>query len=171
MKPDWDALATEFQGSDNVLIADVDCTAGGKPLCDTKGVQGFPTIKSFTPGDDEGEDYKGSRDLAALKKFASELGPGCTVDTIENCTSEQKAKLDGYIAMDATARADKIAALSTRLKAAETAHDELLKSLQAQFKESQDALEKLKEETAPEVKILKAASPGPKKMKAAKDEV
>jgi hypothetical protein len=42
-------------------------------------VQGFPTIKSFTPGDDEGEDYKGSRDLAALKKFASELGPGVLI--------------------------------------------------------------------------------------------
>lgn len=27
------------------MIADVDCTAEGKSLCDEQGVQGFPTIK------------------------------------------------------------------------------------------------------------------------------
>jgi len=171
MKPDWDTLAAEFQGSDKVLVADVDCTAGGKPLCDSKGVKGFPTIKSFTPGDDEGEDYKGGRDLATLKTFAGNLGPGCTVDTIAECTPEQKAKLDKYMAMDAIERADKINALSTAMKEAETAHDELLKNLQEQFKNSQDGLEKLKEETAPEIKMLKAASPSPKKAGAGKDEV
>ena len=41
MKPDWDALAKEYEGSDKVLIADADCTAAGKPLCDKMGVRGL----------------------------------------------------------------------------------------------------------------------------------
>ena len=43
MKPDWDKLMEEFNSSDNQLIADVDCTGDGQPLCE--GVQGFPTLK------------------------------------------------------------------------------------------------------------------------------
>ena len=69
MKPDWDSLGSEYADSKTVLIADVDCTAAGKPLCDKYGVRGYPTIKYFNPPDEEGEDYKGGRDLAALKKF------------------------------------------------------------------------------------------------------
>ena len=171
MKPDWDSLAKEYEGSDKVLIADADCTAGGKPLCDQMGVRGFPTIKSFAPGDEDGEVYEGGRDLKSLKKFASELGPGCNIDNYDICTPEQKEKLDTYIAMDADTRISKIATLSSSLKDAESTHSKLLDSLQAQFKASQEALEKLKEETAPELKLLKAASPSTKKVAAKKDEV
>jgi hypothetical protein len=61
--------------------------------------------------------------------------------------------------------------MKEELSAAETAHNELLKQLQAQFKESQDALEKLKEESAPVIKMLKAASPAPAAAGKGKDEV
>ena len=40
MKPDWDTLAKEYEGSSQLLIADVDCTASGKALCEKYGVQG-----------------------------------------------------------------------------------------------------------------------------------
>ena len=61
MKPAWDSVAqTIAQTSDKVLIADVDCTAAGEPLCSRFGVEGFPTIKYFNPPDEEGEDYDGN---------------------------------------------------------------------------------------------------------------
>ena len=41
MKPTWDKLADEFNSGSKVLVADVDCTAGGKPLCDKVGVRGY----------------------------------------------------------------------------------------------------------------------------------
>ena len=41
MKPDWDKLVKEFDGHATTLVADVDCTAGGKPLCDKVGVRGY----------------------------------------------------------------------------------------------------------------------------------
>jgi len=171
MKPDWDSLGAKFKDSKTVVIADVDCTAGGKSLCDEKGVRGYPTIKYYNPPDEEGEDYKGGRDLAALTKFVeTELGPGCSVDAKENCSAEQLEALQKYIAMDATERSDKLAAMKKAMADAEEQHNELLKQLQATFKESQDALEKLKEESAPTIKLLKAATPSGKAA-AGKDEV
>merc|ERR1712151_208996 len=53
------------------LIADVDCTAAGKPLCEANGVQGFPTIKWGDPSNLE--DYDGGRDYDSLKKFAPRI--------------------------------------------------------------------------------------------------
>jgi len=171
MKPDWDSLGAEYKDSKTVIIGDVDCTAAGKPLCEKYGVRGYPTIKYFNPPDEEGEDYKGGRSLADLKKFAStELGPGCSVDTLENCSAEQKKELETYIAMPADERAKMLDDMKTELSAAEAKHEALLKELQATYKESMDSLEKLKETSAPKIKLLKAATPAPAAA-AAKDEV
>jgi len=171
MKPDWDSLGSTYADSKTVLIADVDCTAAGKPLCDKFGVKGYPTIKYFNPPDEDGEDYKGGRDLPALKKFVeTELGPGCSADTKENCSAEQLKELQTYMEMDASERATKLETMKSAMKKAEDDHNELLKTLQAQFKESQDGLEKLKEESAPVIKMLKAATPTAKAA-GGKDEV
>jgi len=172
MKPDWDTLGSEFKDSKTVVIGDVDCTADGKSLCEKHNVRGYPTIKYFNPPDEEGEDYKGGRTLDDLKKFAStELGPGCSVDTIDNCSDEQKKELETYVAMDADERASKLEALKTALAAAEATHEELLKTLQSTYKESMDGLEKLKEESAPQIKLLKAATPAAPAASKGKDEV
>jgi len=162
MKPDWDSLSSTYADSKTVVVADVDCTAAGKPLCDKYGVRGYPTIKYFNPPDEEGEDYKGGRDLATLKKFIeSDLGPGCSADTKENCSAEQLTELAKYMDMDPAERDAKLTSLKDALKKAEDDHNELLKTLQEQFKTSQDSLEKLKEESAPTIKMLKAATPKP----------
>jgi len=172
MKPDWDTLGSEFKDSKTVVIGDVDCTADGKSLCEKHNVRGYPTIKYFNPPDEEGEDYKGGRTLDDLKKFAStELGPGCSVDTIDNCSDEQKKELETYVAMDADERASKLEALKTALATAEATHEELLKTLQSTYKESMDGLEKLKEESAPQIKLLKAATPAAPAASKGKDEV
>jgi len=172
MKPDWDSLGSTYENSNKVVIADVDCTAAGKPLCDKYGVRGYPTIKYFNPPDEDGEDSKGGRDLPALKKFVeTELGPGCSVDKQENCSAEQLADLKKYIDMDPAEREALLTKTKDALKKAEDDHNELLKTLQSQFKESQDGLEKLKEESAPTIKLLKAATPAPAKAAAGKDEV
>jgi len=172
MKPDWDSLASKFKDSKKVLIADVDCTAAGKSLGDKSGVRGDPTIKYYNPPDEEGEDYKGGRDLPALIKFVeTELGPGCSVDAKENCSAEQLEALQKYVDMDATERSSKLESMKKALADAEEKHNELLKQLQATFKESQDGLEKLKEDSAPTIKLLKAATPKEGAAATGKDEV
>jgi len=159
MKPEWDTLASEFADSTKVLIADVDCTAGGEPLCKKYGVEGYPTIKSFTPGAEEGDKYEGGRDLESLRKHAEGLGPGCHIDTPENCSPEQKVQLDKFAAMSPQRREAKLNKLKNAIKKKETEHEMLQKSLSAQYEASNTALEKLKDEYSPQVKLLTAATP------------
>merc|ERR1719428_1995991 len=84
MKPAWDRLIKDFKDSKTALVADVDCTAAGKPLCDSNGVKGFPTIKYGDPNNLE--KYEGGRDYDSLKKFAEE-----ELEAIVNGTKDAKA--------------------------------------------------------------------------------
>eukprot|EP01083_Nonionella_stella_P263522 895102_1 len=77
MAPDWEKLSGEFEGYEVGLVADVDCTAEGKPLCDANGVKGFPTLKWGDPT--ALEDYQGGRSYDDLLKFATDnLKPICS---------------------------------------------------------------------------------------------
>lgn len=100
MKPAWDKLIDEFKGSPTSLVADVDCTAGGKELCEKHGVQGYPTIKYGDPTDLK--PYEGGRSFEDLKKFADEnLGPSCGPEHMELCSDEVKKKIEGFLKMSA----------------------------------------------------------------------
>jgi len=105
MKPAWDQLGGEFAASSSVLIADVDCTAEGQPLCDKYGVQGYPTIKYFKDGDTEGEDYRGGRDFDSLKGFVEEnLEVKCDVNDPSECSDKEKAYIEKMKAKSAEER-------------------------------------------------------------------
>jgi|TARA_B110000977_G_scaffold120668_1_gene155310 protein disulfide-isomerase-like protein len=108
MKPDWDSLMAEYESSENILVADVDCVGDGKDLCDKAGVKGFPTIKW---GDPENlSPYEGGRDLAGLKSFAASLKVPCNVETLENCDDQEKTlikELESSTATEITASVDK----------------------------------------------------------------
>ena len=158
MKPTWDKLADEFNSGSKVLIADVDCTAGGKDLCEKYGIQGFPTVKYFNPPDDEGEDYERGRGFDELKAFAEKLGPSCSAATIENCSEEQKAEIAEVSKMGPEKIAEELAAIKTAIKEAEEAHEKLLEGLQAQYEESNKGVEELKAKSKPRMKLLKSAS-------------
>jgi hypothetical protein len=107
MKPAWDQLTAEFKDSKTALIADVDCTAGGKDLCSEIGVKGYPTIKYGDPNNLE--DYKGGRDFASLKKFAEEnLGPSCGPANLDLCDDEKKALIEKFSKMPAAELEDAI---------------------------------------------------------------
>lgn len=89
MKPAWDSLGAEYEGSSSVVIADVDCTVE-QDLCSTMGVSGYPTIKYYKDGSKEGESYSGGRDLESLKKFTQdELEVKCDVENPEGCTEKE----------------------------------------------------------------------------------
>lgn len=158
MKPDWDKLSTEFASSSKVVLADVDCTGAGEPLCSRFGVEGFPTIKSFSPPDQPGEDYEGGRSYDELKEFASSLGPGCSAITKENCYAKQLAKLEELMKTPQEELIAEVDGLTKQLDEASTTHDELLKSLQAQYEASEEALGKLKKDLSPRIKLLRAAT-------------
>merc|ERR1719296_201410 len=90
---------TEYKDHESVLIADVDCTTEGKPLCEEVGVQGFPTIKYGDPNNLE--DYEGGRDLTALQTFAKEnLGPRCGPANLDLCDAGNKTMVEKFMKMD-----------------------------------------------------------------------
>jgi len=98
MKPDWDKLIDEHKGSTTSLVADVDCTESGKDLCETHGIEGFPTIKYGDPSDLKA--YEGGRDFNSLKSFAAEnLGPQCGPDYMSLCDDKKKKSIEKYLAM------------------------------------------------------------------------
>jgi len=130
MKPAWDKLAAEFKDSASAVVADVDCTAGGKDLCTEIGVRGYPTIKYGDPN--ALEDYKGGRDFDALKKFAEEnLGPTCGPAHIDLCDADKKAQIEKFSKMSAS-----------DLEAAVKEKTDTVEKLETDFKAFVDGLQK-----------------------------
>jgi len=132
MKPAWDELMDAYADSKDYLIADVDCTAEGKPLCSTHGVRGYPTIKYGNPADLK--DYKGKRDSEALKQFAEEnLKPLCTPRNLDRCSAANKENIKKFQAMDAAALDGLLATEEGELKEKEAAHNAKMKELEDEF--------------------------------------
>jgi len=145
MKPAWDKLMTEFAGHASAVVADVDCTAAGKSLCDEVGVKGFPTIKYGDPNNME--DYKGGRDFDALSKFATDnLGPKCGPNNLDLCDDAKKKQIEEFMALKAADLEAKIKEQDDASAAADKELEELLKSLQKQYEESTKAKDKKKED-------------------------
>jgi hypothetical protein len=159
MKPDWDKLMTEFKGHATILVADVDCTTAGKPLCDSNGVKGFPTIKWGAAGDLE--DYSGGRDFGDLQKFAAGLKPVCSVAAMDLCDDEQKAKIEAVQAMSVEDIDTAIAEAEAKGAAAEKLFEDELAKLQATYKQLQEdkdtALAEVKASGVGTLKSVKAA--------------
>lgn len=147
MKPDWDKLMDAYAGSATQLVADVDCTTGGKPLCESNGVRGYPTIKYGDP--DNLEDYQGGRDYAALKAFADEnLKPMCGPMNIDLCDDAKKAEINTFLAMSP----DDLAAAISKEEEKLTAADELFKTEVGKLQAKYEQLMKDKDETEASVK-------------------
>ena len=160
MKPDWDKLMDAFADSDSALIADVDCTADGKPLCDANGVRGYPTIKWGDPA--ALEDYKGGRDFDSLKKFAEEnLKPMCSPTNLDLCDDDKKAEIGKFMEM-AMEELDKAIAESEKLmedaeEAFKTGVSELQEAYQKLMTKKEETLEEIKNSGLGMMKAVKIA--------------
>merc|ERR1712193_67316 len=128
----------EYKGSSTALVADVDCTTGGKELCETHGVRGYPTIKWGDPS--AMEDYQGGRSLKDLQEFAAEnLKPVCSPTNIDLCDDEKKAEIKKFQDMS---DADLEAAIAEKKKLIKDAED----TFESSLKELQNTYEKLQKD-------------------------
>jgi len=139
----------EFADSKTALVADVDCTAAGKPLCDSNGVKGFPTIKYGNPADLQ--DYQGGRDFDALLEFANEnLGPTCSPDNLDLCDEDKKKEIAKFQEMGQEKLQEKIEELDGKISTAEETFNSELKKLQNAYeqlqKDKEDTIESAKNE-------------------------
>jgi len=146
MKPAWDALMDQYAGHKSTLIADVDCTGAGKPLCDSNGVSGYPTIKHGDPA--ALEDYSGGRDADSLKTFAEGLKPVCSPNNMDLCDDESRASLNKLLELSDADLTSQIEEGDAKIKAAEDHFSTELEKLQAQYQE----LVKTRDDTVASVK-------------------
>jgi hypothetical protein len=132
MAPDWEKLAKEWDGHDVGLVAEVDCTAEGRPLCDANGVKGYPSLKY---GDPAGlNDYQGSRAYSDLAKFAKEqLKPVCSVANIDLCDAGKKKQIESYEKMSVDDLNAAINAEEEKLTKAEDDFKDAVAKLQAEY--------------------------------------
>jgi len=140
MKPAWDKLMKKYKDHASILIADVDCTAAGKELCSTIGVQGYPTIKYGDPS--SLEKYEGGRTYKDLEKFAATLKPSCSPSNIDLCDEAQRKEIED---IESLSDEDLVAAIEegeAEIKAAEKLFETELEKLQATFKQLQEDKEK-----------------------------
>lgn len=72
MGPTWEQLAEMLNEEDsNVKIAKVDCTTDSS-VCSEQDITGYPTLKFFKVGVEEGVKFRGTRDLPSLTTFINE---------------------------------------------------------------------------------------------------
>lgn len=57
--------------SNNLKIAKVDCTTDSA-VCSEQDITGYPTLKFYKVGDDNGVRFRGTRDLPSLTNFINE---------------------------------------------------------------------------------------------------
>merc|ERR1712165_341735 len=152
MAPDWEKLAGEWEGNDIGLVAEVDCTADGKPLCDANGVKGFPTLKYGDPT--ALDDYQGGRTFSDLSSFATEnLKPICSPSKLELCDDEKKAEIEKLMAMGED---DINASITKEEKKLEDAEEEFKNEVQ----KLQEKYQSLMEEKDAKAAAVKAAGLG-----------
>merc|ERR1711972_1296783 len=133
-------MGSAFADSATVLIADVDCTTGGKSLCDSVGVRGYPTIKHGDPNDLQ--DYKGGRDFAALKKFAEGLGPQCSPANLDLCDAAKKKQIEEFQALGSAKREEMIKSKEAELAKLEADFKSFVDGLQKQYTEANEKKDK-----------------------------
>jgi len=164
MKPDWDKLMTKFADDPVRLIADVDCTAKGQPLCETHGIRGYPSIKHGDPA--ALEDYNGGRSYKDLETFASGLKPLCSPMNLDLCSDDEKSKIEELQALSSSDLDAKIKEEEEKISEAEKFFKEEVEKLQKKYTE----LDKEKEEKIKAVKdgglgIMKSVQVASKKKK------
>jgi len=151
MKPDWDKLIAAYKDHKETLIADVDCTTGGKSLCEQVGVRGYPTIKYGDPNDLQ--DYKGGRDFAALKKFAEGLGPQCGPANLDLCDAGKKKQIEEFVALSPEKREEMIKSKEGEITKLEADFKAFVDGLQKSYTEANEKKDK-------DIEAVKAAGLG-----------
>jgi len=152
MTPSWEKLMKEFEGNASAGVYDVDCTAAGKPLCDSNGVRGFPTIKWGDPN--ALEKYEGGRDFDSLQKFAQEnLKPVCSPANIDLCDDDKKKEIETFQAMSSDE-------LKAAIEAEEAKNEEAEKTFKSEVEKLQKKYESLQKDKEDAMKAVKDSGLG-----------
>uniref|UniRef100_A0A7S1F3G4 Peptidylprolyl isomerase n=1 Tax=Noctiluca scintillans TaxID=2966 RepID=A0A7S1F3G4_NOCSC len=120
MKPDWDRLAADYEGTNTALVAEVDCTAAGEPLCTKHDVTGYPRLMWGQAGDLVL--YTGARRYDDLLSFAEDhLGESCGPNTLSLCEDTHREAMERFAGMSLEKREAKSKGAKKAIEKAENA--------------------------------------------------
>jgi protein disulfide-isomerase A1 len=102
LAPEYEEAATELKDKD-IALAKIDCTEQ-QELCQSYGVEGYPTLKLFR-GVDNVQPYQGPRKAAAIVSYMTKqsLPPVSLLesgDSLEEFKTADKVVLVGYFSAD-----------------------------------------------------------------------
>lgn len=172
MAPDWDTLGKEYSNSKDILIGKVDCTVE-KDLCSKFKVSGYPTLKLFEPDENTiPEDYTKERTLESFKTFLSETitDAKCSMSTLESCSTEDRELVEKFASTKDTLTKD-IEEWNSEINNADKEEEELLKSLQKQYENKKEEVEKLTTKLQKKIKLARKVLKYTLPEKEQKDEV
>jgi len=126
-------------------------------------VKSYPTLKIFSPGETEGKDYNGGRDLAALQKEASKLGDmksgECHMTSLENCELWEIAEIERLKTKNPEWIADNLQRLQGEIDDLAAAHLAKRDRFRKIYDESLKNVDKLKEQYSALAKIDRMINP------------
>jgi len=95
LKPEFEKSGGDLLANDPpVTLAKVDCTEGGKDVCNKFEVRGYPTLKIFRNGE-LSADYNGPREAAGITKYMrAQVGPASKKLVDAEGAKAQLAKAD-----------------------------------------------------------------------------
>jgi len=117
MAPDFDKLRKDYADTPNVMVAMIDCTAGGQATCGEWGVQGYPSIKVVVDG--KTSEYNGAREYSAMKReVESKLNPrpACSLESKDACSPDARKILEASEKMSKAERSAKIKEVEQEIK-------------------------------------------------------
>ncbi|BDA40934.1 probable thioredoxin domain-containing protein 5 [Coccomyxa sp. Obi] len=80
LAPTWSQLADSYKDSEEVVIAQVDCTKE-KDVCEKAEVTGYPSLKSYYNGESHAT-FRGGRTLEALQNYVDGAVKELTLETV-----------------------------------------------------------------------------------------
>lgn len=92
MKPVWETLTGQYEDSQSIIIAEVDCTGDGMEICEFANVDSFPSFKYGYHANLLA--YVGNRDLSSLQDFVVDMETKCNGDNLGKCDDEQKGVIE-----------------------------------------------------------------------------
>lgn len=140
MAPAWDALTADFKDSKEIFVGECDCTGSCKGLCESVGVQGYPTIKYGDPS--MLQDYKGQRDYDTMKSHAlTNIKLSCSPSRRELCTDAEQTEMDEIMAMEQSAVLAAIKEREDKVAEVEKEFQTGVEGLQKQYKQMMETKE------------------------------
>lgn len=117
MQPDFDRLRKEYAETPNVMIGQLDCTAGAQGTCGQYQVQGYPTLKMIIDG--RTTDFNGARSYDAMKREVEAKmnpRPACSLESKDACSPDARRTLEESEKMSKGERAAKIKEVEQEIK-------------------------------------------------------